>query len=175
MTQRAILIKALEDLLLTSQSATGLDHFILPASTDFAKIPQDPNNPITTEKVELGKHLYHETGLAISPKLEAGRFSYSCASCHHSRAGFQAGRKQGIGEGGLGFGLAGAGRQPDSRYLLDSIDVQPIRTPTVLNTAYQKNTLWNGQFGATELNVLAPRPNGQKEPPKRLTTWVTKE
>ena len=144
--------REMEDVLLTARSG-GLSSYLLPASNDFVNIPQDPNNPLTEAKVALGKLLYHETGLAIDPRLEEGRFTYSCASCHHSRAGFQAGRKQGIGEGGTGFGLLGEARDADAAYLLDSIDVQPIRTPTVLNSAYQKNMLWNGQFGATGLNV----------------------
>ena len=54
--------------------------------------------------------LYHETGLGISPKLDIGKETYSCASCHFAAAGFQAGRFQGIGEGGLGFGVNGEGR-----------------------------------------------------------------
>ena len=32
------------------------------------------------------------------------------------------------------------------------LDVQPLRTPSSMNNVYQKNLLWNGQFGATELN-----------------------
>ncbi len=143
----------LESVLRDAADGQGLSFFQLPASQDFDRIPQDPLNPITTEKVELGQRLYHETGLAIAPRIEAGRLTYSCASCHHSRAGFQAGRRQGIGEGGLGFGLAGEARGPDPNYLIDSIDVQPLRTPTVLNGAYQTNMLWNGQFGATGVNV----------------------
>ncbi len=142
----------LRDLLQTARSG-NLATYQLPSSEDFAQIPQDPNNPLTEAKVALGKLLYHETGLAIKPKLAEGRFTYSCSSCHHSRAGFQAGRKQGIGEGGLGFGLGGESRDANSAYLLDSLDVQPIRTPSVLNAAYQEVQLWNGQFGATGLNA----------------------
>lgn len=33
--------------------------------------------------------------------------NYSCASCHFASAGFQAGRVQGIGERGIGFGING--------------------------------------------------------------------
>jgi len=33
------------------------------------------------------------------------------------------------------------------------MDVQPIRTPTILNSAYQTAMVWNGQFGATEINA----------------------
>lgn len=36
---------------------------------------------------------------------------------------------------------------------MDSIDVQPLRTPPAINVAYQKNMLWNGQFGATGMNT----------------------
>ena len=60
---------------------------------------------------------------------------------------------QAIGEGGSGFGLTGETRIPSSIYPLDSIDVQPIRTPTVLNTAYQEVMLWNGSLGATGVNA----------------------
>ena len=60
---------------------------------------------------------------------------------------------QGIGEGGRGFGFAGEGRSLDPAYLPDSIDVQPIRTPTALNVAYQEVVLWNGALGATGVNV----------------------
>ncbi len=53
--------------------------------------------------------LYHETGLAINPKLPQGKQTYSCASCHNAQVGIQAGIRQGIGDGGSGFGLAGEG------------------------------------------------------------------
>ncbi len=127
----------------------GLDYFTFPAETDYASIPQDPRNPITTEKVELGQMLYHETGLAIHAVKGVGIGTYSCASCHSAAAGFQAGVKQGIGDGGLGFGNAGEGRVVHPAYETDSIDVQPIRTPTALNGAYQELMLWNGQFGSS--------------------------
>ena len=42
-------------------------YFQLPESNDFANIPQDPQNPITAAKVSLGKLLFHETGLSVSP------------------------------------------------------------------------------------------------------------
>ena len=45
----------------------GKEHFVLPQSHEFDKIPQDPNNPLNSVKVELGKKLFFETGLAINP------------------------------------------------------------------------------------------------------------
>ena len=129
-----------------------LDFYSLPESNDFSEIPQDANNPITPEKVELGQFLFHETALAMSPKMQGGQRTYSCASCHFAGAGFQAGRFQGIGDGGMGFGINGEGRVPDPAYPFDSLDVQPLRSPAALNTAYQELMLWNGQFGATGMN-----------------------
>lgn len=125
---------------------------IQPLETDYNAIPSDFNNPITAEKVELGKMLFHETIIAKNANIEEGMYTYSCASCHHVDAGFQSGVKQGIGDGGLGFGSHGEGRIKNPMYIEDSLDVQPIRTPSVLNVAYQKVMLWNGQFGATGPN-----------------------
>jgi cytochrome c peroxidase len=141
-----------------NSNGAGTAYFRLPASTDFSNIPQDPNNPLTAAKVELGKLLFHETGTARNPRLFTSSNEYSCASCHHAAAGFQAGMAQGIGEGGMGFGFIGEGRTISHGYFdnpiwKDSVDVQPIRTPTALNVAYQANMLWNGQFGATGVNV----------------------
>jgi cytochrome c peroxidase len=128
----------------------SLSYFKLPDSEDFHSIPQDPKNPITKEKIALGAFLFHETGLAVDAKDQNLKGSFSCASCHHAAAGFQAGNLQGIGEGGSGFGVKGELRNA-MPHILDH-DVQPIRTPSAMNGAYQKNQLWNGQFGATHLN-----------------------
>ena len=125
---------------------------IQPLETDYSSIPSDINNPITAAKVELGKLLYHETMIAKNASMDDGMYTYSCASCHHVDAGFQSGIKQGIGEGGLGFGTYGEGRTKNPMYAESDIDLQPIRTPTTLNVAFQKVMLWNGQFGAKGLN-----------------------
>lgn len=140
--------------LLQDQSVNGqLSFFQLPESTDYVRIPQDPKNRLSTEKVALGKLLFHETGIARNAKYEDSEGQYSCASCHFASAGFQAGRHQGIGEGGEGFGLNGEGRERQGHYNILDIDVQPIRSPTTLNSAYQIAMLWNGQFGARGVNV----------------------
>ncbi len=137
--------------LLKSQASNGtLSYYELPESSDFSKIPQDPKNPITKEKVALGGFLFHETGLAVDAKDSKNKKTYSCASCHHAGAGFQAGTFQGLGEGGKGFGTRGELRVPIPG--LADVDVQPLRSPSAMNGAYQKNQLWNGQFGATHLN-----------------------
>lgn len=158
---------ALKDQL--TELSGNLDFYTLPESDDFANIPADPNNPLTAEKVLLGQLLFHETGLAIDAKLEANQGTYSCASCHHSAAGFQSGIKQGIGDGGSGFGLFGEARKLATDYTAEMADVQPIKSPTVLNTAYQKVMLWNGQFGATGPN-LGTEANWTPDTPKETNT-----
>lgn len=130
-----------------------LSFFRMPESDELSRIPQDPRNPLTPEKVVLGKFLYHETAIAISPQADGTEGTFSCASCHFASAGFQAGRHQGIGEGGSGFGLNGEARAMSENFDVDKLDVQPIRSPSTLNTAYQVLMLWNGQFGATGPNA----------------------
>lgn len=136
----------------TAPYSRGMAFYELPESTEFSKIPQDPRNRITASKVELGKLLFHETGFGTVGNFEQLRGSYSCASCHHAGAGFQANMPQGIGDGGIGFGLNGEGRIAARDIEVSKVDVQPVRTPTVLNSAYQTNMLWNGQFGALGVN-----------------------
>jgi cytochrome c peroxidase len=138
---------------ISTLSPTGnIDYFVLPYPENLGDIPQDPNNRLTEEKVALGQLLYHEAALGNAPEINGGLKTYSCASCHHVAAGFQAGVKQGLGEGGSGFGARGEARVPDPSYQHDQIDLQPIRTPTALNVAFQDVMLWNGQFGGTGTN-----------------------
>jgi len=134
-------------------SVSSVTNLQLLKGNSIATIPQDPKNPITQAKIDLGKFLFHETGLALNPKQSEGMNTYSCASCHQAKAGFQSGIKQGIGEGGSGFGLFGEARVIAATYQDTTIDVQPIRSPTILNTAFQDVMLWNGQFGGTKTNA----------------------
>jgi cytochrome c peroxidase len=126
----------------------GKAQFTMPASQDLAAIPADPRNPITPAKVRLGRFLFHDTAMATAPKLPGTAGTYSCATCHHAKHGFQAGLAQGIGEGGQGF--AHRVVAPGATSAL--VDVQPVRTPSAMNTAWQRVMLWNGQFGATGPN-----------------------
>ncbi len=129
------------------------DALILPGEHDLSRIPSDFRNSLSAEKILLGKFLFHETGLALKPKNTIGTGTYSCSSCHISASAFQSGLQQGIADGGLGFGFKGESRIMNPEYHPDSVDVQPIRVPTILNAAFQQVVLWNGQFGANGLNV----------------------
>lgn len=143
----------LEELLEQNSNGIGKSYFILPDSDDFNAIPQDPLNLLNTYKVALGQLLLHETATGGIPKMSQMGETYSCASCHPVASSFYAGRRQGIGEGGIGFGFVGEGRQIDFNIPLDSVDLQPVRPPTLLNVAYQEVALWNGSLGATGENV----------------------
>tara|TARA_R100000935_G_scaffold21876_2_gene40402 strand:- start:61717 stop:63075 length:1359 start_codon:yes stop_codon:yes gene_type:complete len=144
----------------------GLSFFILPNETDYASIPQDPLNPITSEKVRLGRLLVHETATGGNPKMPGNKHMYACASCHPAASGFSAGIRQGIGEGGIGFGFAGEGRVPMNEGSMprDSIDVQPIKPPTLINVAYQEVALWNGALGAQGINAPYVQQNADVVP-----------
>ncbi len=139
--------------LVRAAESNTIDHFILPDATDFAAIPQDPRNPLSQEKVELGKMLFFETGIALSPTKEAGKKTYSCGSCHVPSAGFRPGGVQGIADGGIGFGYNGENRTKLAAYRDFEMDVQGVRPLSVLNVAFVENTTWNGRFGSTGVNV----------------------
>ncbi|NND06976.1 MAG: hypothetical protein HKN87_11400 [Saprospiraceae bacterium] len=129
-------------------------YFVLPESHQLTDLPQDPRNPLTAKKVELGSFLFYETGMGIVPENSEGMQSYSCSSCHVPAADFKPGRRQGIGEGGFGFGYKGESRVKHSAYAEEQMDVQGIRPLNVLNVAYAaENTLWNGSFGSGGANV----------------------
>lgn len=144
---------AVVDAIRASSPDGQLSYYQLPASDDYNRIPQDPNNRLTAQKIELGKLLFHETAFSTDGNFPITGEEYSCASCHHAGAGFQAGVAQGLGEGGEGFGHMGEARIRNPLCAPELCDVQPIRSPTILNGAYQPVMLWNGQFGATDVNV----------------------
>ena len=145
----------LEDLIRAASADGSLQAFVIPASDDYSNIPQDPNNALSETKVILGKLLYHETGLATKSETSM-QGTWSCASCHHAAAGFKSGNAQGLGDGGVAFGIRGEMRMADPNIVDTSIiDHQPRSSPTILNVAYQDVMLWNGQFGNSEGSVNA--------------------
>ncbi len=158
----------------------GLEAFRLPDNNDFDKIPQDPSNPITREKVRLGKLLFHDPATGTQGTDPDRQQTFSCASCHHVAAGFKSGIPQGIGDGGVGFGMAG-----EARVLADGLDatapagdrllpdLQPIASPTILNSAWQGPMLWNGSFGNVPggVNSAVPGVDGAGPPPIKANTF----
>jgi cytochrome c peroxidase len=139
----------------SANSSTGsYTGYILPESDDYASIPnQDPKNPLTEAKVNLGKMLFFETGLGQQPFNPISRSTYSCSSCHLPERSFTAGRFQGIADGAIGFGESGEGRHKNPLYRGDDVDAQGARPLPVINTAFVTNTLWAGSFGSFGVNV----------------------
>lgn len=134
-------------------SPTGdLSSFTLPESGDYSQFMQDPRNPMTPEKVALGKLLFYETGLATDALKDIGSETYSCATCHVPSKGFMPGRVQGIADGGIGFGNDGEGRSRFHLYQESELDVQGARPLSLLNVGFVTNTSWSGQFGGGNVN-----------------------
>ncbi|MBM4376223.1 MAG: di-heme enzyme [Deltaproteobacteria bacterium] len=74
----------------TSGGGTTFD-FGLPPGVPKPRVPAD--NPMTPEKVELGRHLFHDTRLSLNE-------TQSCASCHLQGKAFTDGRATSVGSTG---------------------------------------------------------------------------
>ncbi|MBK8625596.1 MAG: hypothetical protein IPN86_08580 [Saprospiraceae bacterium] len=129
------------------------DKYIIPDETDYAAIPQSAVNPLTAEKIALGKLLFFEPAFANQSKRFDQKFTFTCSSCHVPESGFRPGRMQGIADGGVGFGRKGESRFKYPLYHNDSIDAQGARPLVTLNVAYVENTMWNGSFGSDGPNA----------------------
>ena len=129
---------------ITLDGQRRVSNFELPTSDDFDKLPQDPRNPLTADKVALGKWLFHEPGLSTTGTV-------SCATCHHAGAGFQAGAARSVGRGGVGWGRNGEGRTGGP-----GADVPAVRAPSALHVAFQRVQHWSGLFGSDGPNDGLP-------------------
>lgn len=145
--------KALKETLNATSLQGSYESYIMPSSNDYASLPnQDSKNPLTPEKVALGKMLFFETGLGLEPVYNVSMEGYSCATCHIPERGFTAGRFQGIGDGAIGFGVNGEGRKKNPLYTGAEVDAQGARPLPVVNTTYITNALWAGTFGSYGVN-----------------------
>jgi cytochrome c peroxidase len=159
------------DLLTASSPTQSKDFYLLPDSDDFNNIPQDPLNPLTQAKVDAGKLIFHDPAFATEGVALRAK-TWSCATCHHARAGFKSGLVQGMGEGGEGFGLKGETRAwHDPETGTQDADVQPVTSPTVLNVAYQDVMLWNGALGNASNGII----NVGIDPDRLMTEGTPKE
>jgi len=94
----------------------------------LAAVPQPEDNASTPARVELGKALFFD------PRL-SGNGAMSCASCHNPALGWSDGLKTAVGWGGK---------------------VLPRATPTVANTAYNTQFMWDGRKKSLEDQALGP-------------------
>jgi cytochrome c peroxidase len=102
--------------------------FDLPAGVLEPIVPAD--NPLSTEKVELGKKLYFDARLSSDGKV-------ACASCHAPQSGFADPRGTPTS--------AGVGGQLGTR-----------NSPTSMNAAFLSTQFWDGRAATLEEQALAP-------------------
>lgn len=99
------------------------------------------SNPMTPEKVALGKLLFFDPILS-------GQNNMSCAHCHHPDHGFSDGRKLSMGYGGSGVGPDRSGGHVLGR-----------SAPTLWNAAYHKWQFWDGRADDLEAQAKGPITN----------------
>ncbi len=107
---------------------TAADPYVLklPAHFPAMKIPED--NPLTVEKVQLGKRLFFDPILSRNKQL-------SCASCHKPELAFTDNQPQAIGI--------------DNQLL-------PRNSPTLANIGYAPSLLFEGGVPSLERQVVVP-------------------
>ncbi len=111
---------------LTSRTKTGYT-WDLPPGFPEPRVPED--NPITEDKVVLGRHLFYDKKLS-------GNGTFSCGSCHHQDKAFADGLKLPRGSTGM---------------------VHPRNSLTLTNSAYSSTLTWaNPSLGTIEKQVLVP-------------------
>lgn len=120
---RAVLFVAL---LLPALRAADFE-WRLPSGFPRPAVPQD--NPMSAQKVELGRYLFYDTRLS-------GNGTQSCASCHRQELAFTDGRGRGVGSTG---------------------ELHPRGPMSLVNIAYAPLLTWaHPTLGSLEEQALAP-------------------
>ncbi len=103
----------------------------IPLGLDSLKmfIPED--NPLTIEKIKLGRKLFFDERLSLDGTV-------SCASCHNPLLGFADGRSVAVGIDGL---------------------EGPRSTPAIINRLFSGGQFWDGRAVSLEDQVLGPIEN----------------
>jgi cytochrome c peroxidase len=113
----------------TSISAADKDQFKVPLGLKPVPVPSD--NPMTPEKVELGKQLYFDPRLSCDDTV-------SCASCHDPKKGWSNSTQF----------ATGVRNQMGGR-----------SAPTIINSAYSDLQFWDGRAHQLEGQALGPIQN----------------
>jgi len=120
-------------LLLAIQIPLGLDRGLL----------APPENPLTEEKVALGRRLFFDKRLSADNSL-------ACSDCHQPQRAFSDGRRVAVG----------VNKQLGDR-----------NSPAIINRAYGRSFFWDGRTPSLEEQVLQPIQN-PKEMAAELATVV---
>ena len=127
MRARGILAISLVAALSAPTSALCAERLPIPLGLDsYIPIPED--NPLTPEKVALGRELFSDQKLSRDQSL-------SCATCHDPKRAFTDGRPVALGV----FGRKGS-----------------RKVPTLVNRAYGKTFFWDGRISSLEEQVVRP-------------------
>ena len=116
---------------LTSIPAVAADNDVLKVPLGLKPVPVPADNPLTAEKVELGKQLYFDPRLSCDDTV-------SCASCHDPKKGWS---------NGTPF-ATGVRSQVGGR-----------SAPTIINSAYSELQFWDGRAIRLEGQALGPIQN----------------
>jgi cytochrome c peroxidase len=95
----------------------------------YMPVPED--NPLTTERIQLGRRLFHDRRLSRSGRV-------TCASCHNPRRAFSTAQPLAVGV---------FGRRTDRN------------APALLNRAWGRAFFWDGRITTLEAQVLQPITN----------------
>jgi len=101
----------------------------VPLGLPPVEVPAD--NPMTPEKIELGKLLYFDPRLSKDGTI-------SCATCHNPKEGWSE-------------------RRATSKGIKDQIGTR--NSPTIINSAYHRAQFWDGRAATLEEQALGPIEN----------------
>ncbi len=100
---------------------------VIPLGLDLY-LPAPDENPLTAEKIELGRQLFSDTRLSVDGSI-------SCATCHDPNRAFSS-------EEPLAVGIFGrVGRR---------------NAPAIINRGYGRSFFWDGRVATLEEQVLRP-------------------
>jgi cytochrome c peroxidase len=101
---------------------------LTPAPTSLGDRPIPADNPLTADRVRLGRKLFFD------PILSGDR-TLSCASCHLPEKGFSGGAAGSVGVNG---------------------QITRRRSPTLVNRAFGSSQFWDGRSASLEDQALRP-------------------
>ncbi len=132
-TGRGLLVFAIAGLAAVSivRAASGPIQLPKGLPADLWEILIPPDNPVTPEKVELGRRLYYDKRLSADGTV-------SCATCHDPEKGFADSKK-------VGEGISGKKGARNS--------------PTVLNSMFNEFQFWDGRAATLEEQAKGPMIN----------------
>lgn len=110
------------------ESAKNDYHLNLPLGLDEFAIEIPKDNPLTKEKIALGRELYFDPRLSVDGTV-------SCASCHNPKLAFTDGQKASIGIRGQ------IGRRS---------------APTIINRVFSRAQFWDGRALSLEEQAKGP-------------------